>query len=112
MPKVKLVVFDIGGTIIEDNGEVVASFCIALEANGLPATAGELAEFKGASKRDVIRRFVERRWGTEDAGNESRVDKAYADFRAELENRFSNGGVKPIRGAAATFAWLKTHNLV
>lgn len=112
MAKVKLVIFDIGGTIIEDNGEVIAAFSAALGANGLPASVAELAEFKGASKRDVIRRFVERQWGTKDAGNESRVDKAYADFRAELENKFSNGGVKPIRGAAATFAWLKTHNLV
>ena len=111
MPKVKLVVFDIGGTIIEDNGEVIASFCTALGASGLPTDAAELAEFKGASKRDVIRRFVERRWGKEDAGNKKRVDKAYADFRAELENKFSNGGVKPIQGAAATFAWLKTHNI-
>jgi phosphonatase-like hydrolase len=112
MPKVKLVIFDIGGTIIEDNGEVIAAFSAALAANGLPATAAELAEFKGASKRDVIKRFVERQWSKEDPGNAKRVDKAYADFRAELESKFSNGGVKPIRGAARTFAWLKAHNLL
>jgi phosphonatase-like hydrolase len=112
MSKVKLVVFDVGGTIIEDNGEVIASFCAALEANGLPATAAELAEFKGASKRDVIRQFVERRWGKEDSGNEARIDKAYKRFREALEGKFSNGGVKPIPGAAATFEWLKQRNVV
>lgn len=112
MPRVKLVIFDIGGTIIEDNGEVIAAFSDALGANGLPATTAELAEFKGAAKREVIRRFVERKFGTEDPDNKKRVDKAYADFRAELESRFSNGGVKPIRGAAATLAWLKTHRLL
>ena len=112
MPKVKLVIFDIGGTIIEDNGEVIAAFSAALNSNGLPATIAELAEFKGASKRSVIRRFVERQWGKEDAGNEARVDEAYATFRTELENRFSNGGVKPIHGAAATFEWLKARQVV
>jgi phosphonatase-like hydrolase len=112
MSKVKLVVFDVGGTIVEDNGEVVASFCAALEANGVPTSAAEIAEFKGASKRDVIRSFVERRWGKEDAANEARIDKAYKKFRDELESKFSNGGVKPIPGAAATFEWLKQHNTV
>jgi len=111
MSTIRLVIFDIGGTIIEDHGEVVASFSVALAANGLPASDTEIKELKGSSKRDVIKRFVERRWGTEDAGNENRIAKAYQDFRTELENRFSNGGVKPIVGAEASFAWLKAHDI-
>jgi phosphonatase-like hydrolase len=111
MPKIKLVIFDIGGTIIEDNGEVVASFSAALERNGVAASESEIKELKGSSKRDVIRKFVERRWGKGDAGNEDRIHRAYTAFKTDLENRFSNGGVKPIRGAAATFAWLKERNV-
>ncbi len=112
MSKIKLVIFDIGGTIIEDGGEVVASFCAALAANGLVASEAEIKELKGSSKRDVIKKFVERRWGKEDASNEERIQRAYADFRTELENRFSNGGVKPIPGAEAAFAWLKAHDIL
>jgi phosphonatase-like hydrolase len=112
MNKVRLVIFDIGGTIIEDHGEVVASFSSALAANGLPASEPEIKELKGSSKRDVIRKFVERKWGKEDAGNDDRIRKAYGDFRTELENRFSNGGVKPIVGAESSFAWLKAHDIV
>ena len=112
MQTVRLVIFDIGGTIIEDNGEVIASFSAALTANGLTAGEAELRELKGSSKRDVIKNFVERKWGKENAGNAERIRKAYGDFRIELENRFSNGGVKPIRGADPTFAWLKTHSIV
>jgi phosphonatase-like hydrolase len=111
MSTVRLVVFDIGGTIIEDNGEVISAFAAALEMNGLSATDTELRELKGSSKRDVIKTFVERRWGPDTAGNEERIGKAYGDFRAELENKFSNGGVKPITGAASTFAWLKKRNI-
>jgi phosphoglycolate phosphatase-like HAD superfamily hydrolase len=69
MRKVRLVIFDIGGTIIEDNGEVIASFCAALAANGLAASEAELRELKGSSKRDVIKKFVQRRWGMDAGGN-------------------------------------------
>ena len=112
MSKIKLVIFDIGGTVIEDRGEVIASFSAALAANGLVASEAEIRELKGSSKRDVIKKFVERRWGNEDSGNEVRIQKAYGDFRTELENRFSNGGVKPIGGAEAAFAWLKAHDIL
>jgi phosphonatase-like hydrolase len=112
MQKVRLVIFDIGGTIIEDNGEVIASFSTALAANGLAASEAELKELKGSSKRDVIKKFVEGRWGKAAADNEERIRKAYADFKAELEDKFSNDGVKPIPGAGSTFAWLKKRNIV
>src|SRR3981081_1057953 len=112
MSRIRLVIFDIGGTIIEDHGEVVASFSAALAANGVAASETEIKELKGSSKRDVIKKFVERQWGKEDAGNEDRIRKGYADFRAELENKFSNGGVKPIVGAESSFAWLKAHGIV
>lgn len=112
MPKVKLVIFDIGGTIIEDNGEVIAAFSEALAKNGVSASAAELKPLKGSSKRDVIKHFVEREWGNEDRNNESRIAKAYQDFRSELEKKFSNGAIKPIAGAEATFEWLKAHDIV
>jgi phosphonatase-like hydrolase len=112
MRKIKLVIFDIGGTIIEDNGEVIDSFHAALEGNGLRATLAELTELKGASKRAVITRFVERQWGKEEPGNEARIAKAYQDFRVQLESSFSNGGVKPIQGAASTFAWLRERDIL
>jgi phosphonatase-like hydrolase len=112
MSRIRLVIFDIGGTIIEDHGEVVASFCAALAANGLAASEAEIKELKGSSKRDVIKKFVERQWGNVDAGNEDRIRKAYGDFRTELENRFSDGGVKPIPGAESAFAWLKARDIM
>ena len=112
MRKVKLVIFDIGGTIIEDNGEVIASFSAALEGNGLRATQSELTELKGSSKRAVIKKFVERQWGEQDSENETRIAKVYQAFKAQLENSFSNGGVKPIQGAESTFNWLKAHDIL
>lgn len=111
MSTVKLVVFDVAGTIIEDHGEVIDAFSAALTANGVPVSAAELKEFKGASKREVITQLVHLHWGS-DPGNEERVDRTYAAFRSELEGRYANGGIKPIAGAANTFAWLKAHNVL
>jgi phosphonatase-like hydrolase len=111
MQKIRLVIFDIGGTIIEDNGEVIDSFSAALKANGLEASQAELTEMKGSSKRAVITKFVERQFG-KDPANEARIAKAYEDFKKQLESSFSNGGVKPIRGAVATFEWLKARNIL
>jgi beta-phosphoglucomutase-like phosphatase (HAD superfamily) len=112
MFKIKLVIFDIGGTIIEDNGEVIEAFADALATNGLRATESELKERKGASKQSVITHFVERQLGKQSPGNDARIVKTYADFKTLLENRFTNGGVKPIRGAASTFSWLQAQNIV
>ena len=111
MRTIRLVIFDIGGTIIEDNGEVITSFSAALAANGLTASDAELKEVKGSSKRDVIKKFVERQWGKDAPGNEDLIRKAYGDFKSELEAKFLNGGVKPIPGAGSTFAWLRAQNI-
>ena len=112
MQKIRLVIFDVGGTIIEDHGEVTRAFTTALESNHLQATPAELTEMKGASKRAVIAQFVERQWGKGEPGNAERIAKTYEDFKRELENSFANGGVKPIRGAAQTFSWLKSQNIL
>jgi phosphonatase-like hydrolase len=112
MPKIKLVVFDVAGTIIEDHGEVVDAFDLALQKNGIVVSPAEIIEFKGASKVEVIKTFVERKWGKEDGRNEARVTKTFEDFKHQLESKYSNGGVKPIPGAAETFAWLKEKGIV
>jgi len=112
MRNVRLVVFDVAGTIIEDHGEVIDAFSDALSANGLSATDAELRELKGSSKRDVIKTFVERQWGAGEAGNGERIRRAYDDFKHALEEKFANGGAKPIRGADETFAWLEAQQIL
>ncbi len=112
MRNVRLVIFDIGGTIIEDHGEVINAFREALVANDLTATEAELKELKGSSKRDVIKRFVQRQWGAGDAGNGERTRLVYDDFKHALELKFANGGARPIKGASETFAWLKAQQIL
>ncbi len=104
MPSIKLVIFDIAGTIVEDRGEVLEAFGSALRKRCIPFTDAELQEWKGASKREVIRHFVEKQ-GVEHEGVD--VESVYADFRRLLEQHYRGNGVQAIPGAAKTFAWLR-----
>jgi phosphonatase-like hydrolase len=107
----QLVVFDIAGTIIEDGDQVPDAFRGALHAQQVAVTAAELEPWRGASKREVLRAFLERHYGTGDPGNAARLEQAYADFRQRLEAGYRDGGVTPIPGAEATFAWLRERGI-
>ena len=109
MPNIKLVVFDIAGTIIEDRGEVITAFGSALEKTAIPFTVDELKEWKGASKLEVIRHFVEREnSGKSLSANE--VERSYKLFLSELEDLYRRH-IHPIPGAEATFAWCRERGI-
>ena len=101
---IRLTIFDVAGTIIEDHGEVLSCFATALKKNNIQASEAELHEWKGASKREVIKHFVGAKTATVEA--EDLVSRTYNDFRHLLENRYHTGGVVPIPGVEATFRWL------
>jgi len=109
MNGIRLVVFDIAGTIVEDRGEVLCAFAEALDGHGIRYTDDELKEWKGASKKEVIRHFVR---SQNTAADENAVAAVYADFRSGLERHYRGNGVVPIAGAAETFAWLKERGLL
>jgi len=109
MASIKLIIFDIAGTIVADHGEVVSAFAAALQANWIPFTQEELKQWKGASKREVIRHFIEHGGSTSDPGE--KVEATYRCFRAELESLYAQR-IEPIEGAAATFAWCRDHGML
>jgi phosphonatase-like hydrolase len=107
---IRLVIFDVAGTIIEDHGEVLDAFSQALKGNGIAFTEAELREWKGASKREVIHHFVKRQFG-DDSRSPTKIDATYANFRSQLESHYRERGVSPIPGAQSTFAWLRERNI-
>jgi phosphonatase-like hydrolase len=109
MKPIRLVIFDIAGTIVEDRGEVLACFAEALKSNGVTVAADELREWKGASKREVVRHFVERQSGGQ-AFDVSQVDRTYRDFCRLLEESYRKG-VAAVPGAEASFEWLRAHQI-
>ncbi|HKW67279.1 MAG TPA: HAD hydrolase-like protein [Terriglobales bacterium] len=108
---IRLVIFDVAGTITEDRDEVLAAFRTALQNNGIEAEESHLREWKGASKREVIRHFVERQPRVASGGTDARVKRIYEDFRGILEGHYHRNGVSPIAGAQNTFDWLRNHDI-
>src|SRR5580698_10813154 len=56
----KLVALDIGGTLIADHGEVPDAMLGAFARHGITVTPQEFSEWRGASKRSMVRHFVAR----------------------------------------------------
>ena len=110
MSTIKLVIFDIAGTIIVDRGEVLHAFSVALRKHGVDFPEFELEEWKGASKREVIEHFVTRQFA-DSPMHERKVAAVYADFRRALESHYENDGVLPIPGAGQTFDWLRQQGI-
>jgi phosphonatase-like hydrolase len=109
MSRIKLIVFDIAGTIIEDRGEVPRAFAKALLEDGIPFAEDELLRWKGASKREVIRHFVSRQ--TRQDNIDDRVESAYRRFRSELENCYA-AKVTFIAGVVETFQCCKEQDIL
>lgn len=102
----ELVVFDVAGTTVVDEGQVPEAFAAALAAHGLEATREQLEGVRGSSKREAVGGFVPA--GPEHA---RRAAEVYETFRAELRQRYRAGGVREITGAADVFARLRARDV-
>jgi phosphonatase-like hydrolase len=108
MKDIALVVFDMAGTTIEDSGQVPEAFTTVLRQHGIAISDDALGAVRGASKRDAIRHFVAQHHR---ADVDAQTDKIYNGFRDYLAQLFNTGGVKPMPGAAETFAWLRARGV-
>lgn len=107
MAGIKLVIFDIAGTIIENHGEVAHAFAAALKNSEIPFSEDELKRWMGASKREVIRHFVEQSGKKVDS---EVIEVTYRCFRDELRTAYEKR-LQPIAGAAETFSWCRQHGI-
>ena len=104
-PAIRLVVLDVGGTIIQDRGDVPESLRKALANHGITASAAEIANWRGASKREIVRHFVQQATLAPNVDRERLIEAAYADFSAQVNEAYST--VPPIAGAEEAFRALR-----
>jgi phosphonatase-like hydrolase len=104
----KLVVLDIGGTLIADHGEVPEAMLGAFSRHGITVTPQEFSEWRGASKRSMAKHFVELRG----PGNASPTlaEAIYADFTATAGKAYEK--VQPIPGAENALKELQAMKLL
>ena len=104
----KLVVLDIGGTLIADHGEVPDAMLGAMAHHGIMVTPAEFSTWRGASKRAMVQHFV----GMRGPGGDQTVliEAIYADFTAAATKAYEK--VQPIAGAEDALIEMRAMNLL
>ena len=103
----KLVILDIGGTLIQDHGEVPKAMLGAFARHHVPVTAAEFSEWRGASKRSMVRHFVTQR---APKGGKALMDAIYGEFQRDTTRAYAD--VQPIAGAEDALKALKARGLL
>lgn len=111
MDSIELVVFDLAGTTIEDRGQVPETFTTVLRAHGIDVTDEALRAARGASKREVIFRFVKEQFPGVQSDVFARTDQIYDEFRELLARKYTDGRIGAVPGAVDTFTWLHKHGV-
>jgi phosphonatase-like hydrolase len=106
----RLIVLDVGGTIIQDRGDVPEALIGAFTKHGITVTAEEIALWRGASKREVVRHFAGERSTAKGPELETLIGTIYADFNARAIDVYKD--VPPIAGVEAAFGKLRERGLL
>jgi len=101
MRGIELVVFDMAGTTVQDDGQVPEAFTAALAEYGVAVSPEAIRGLRGASKREAIIGLLPA--GAAQAGQ---AERAYASFRNHLAHRYADTA-REVPGAGDVFAWLR-----
>jgi len=92
-----LVVTDLMGTTLRDDGAVLPAYHAAFAESAIPFTEEELAAKRGAHKLSLFTEFAARRYPADDAAK--RAAAALEIFEKQLRHFLATGGGTPIDGA-------------
>jgi phosphonatase-like hydrolase len=101
MGGVELVIFDMAGTTVRDDGQVPEAFTAALAEYGVAVGPEAIRALRGASKREAILRLL-----PAGAARAELAERAYASFRVHLARRFADTA-QAVPGTGDVFAWLR-----
>jgi len=105
LPKIRLVVLDVGGTIIEDRGDVPEALRSAMAHHGVRSNREEIARLRGASKREVIRHFVNQQSTSPGVNQDKLITAIHGEFTTNLIEVYRS--VPPITGAGEAIRQLR-----
>ena len=112
MNKVRLVVFDIAGTTLQDSGNVATAFSTAMKEHGYVITEEEVNPLMGYKKPLAIRMLLEK-YETDPAAITEPLIHAIHERFVELMIRYykTGAGVVPLPGVDSVFAYLRENGV-
>lgn len=111
MSSIKLVVFDMAGTTVQDKKEVETCFARACAETGLQVTEDRILALQGYSKIEVFRLLWEERIGRSHPEYDENVIYSYDYFRMILEDHYKASPVRPTEGCLETFDFLRKNEI-
>ena len=106
---IRMVVFDMAGTTINEGGIVYNTLKDTLRYHNLKFTDQEFNQFHGINKRDVLNHFIRKETNTIDQSYEYAV---YKYFDESLKyNYFNTNSIKVMDGALPLFKKLRENNI-
>ncbi len=105
MDGIELVIFDMAGTTVRDDGQVPTAFTAALAEFGVAVGADAIRAIRGASKREAIRALL-----PADGKRDAMTAQVYTCFRTHLARQFTDT-VQEVTGARGVFSWLRTRGI-
>jgi phosphoglycolate phosphatase-like HAD superfamily hydrolase len=106
---IRLAVLDVGGTIVEERGDVPEALAGAFGKRGITVSSAEINQWRGAAKREVVWHFVTQRKKLSEAERDKLIGAVYTDFSARIINSYKT--VKGIPGAEDAFRALQKMGL-
>ena len=110
MGPIELVVFDMAGTTVEDDGMVLTCLVDTVHSHNLPGEPKELNNLMGMNKREVFAMLATRRYPNDSTHAERVADEALTTFIGQMKTAYDKH-LAPIPGAEATFAFLRERGI-
>ncbi|MGI5836406.1 MAG: phosphonatase-like hydrolase [Chloroflexota bacterium] len=106
---VDLVVSDLTGTTVRDDGAILTAFRESMSKHGIPFTESDLSLMRGASKTTVFQTMAEKAFGGKEsaAAIQQLANSAFATFKERLREAYTTGPMEEVAGAESTLRWLR-----
>ena len=98
----RLVVFDLAGTTMQDDGSVATIFQQVLASEGLETSLEQIAQVRGASKREAFQRL---------AVDSEQAKRLFEAFVASICGHYAATPPREVPGTSAIFAWLRDQGI-
>lgn len=98
----QLIIFDLAGTTVQDNGEVPESFSAALTQHGVQVTPEQVRKVRGSSKKQAVLDLLP---DTPEKIEQGKI--VYESFCEQLSARYQTSGAQSIVGSESVFASLR-----
>jgi len=107
---IKMVVFDMAGTVIDEDNVVYKTLCKAICNEGFDVSLNVvLQEGAGKEKLQAIKDILEKHTSNSDLNTAERV---YENFKINLESAYTVFDIKPQHGAEVLFDELRKKNIL